>query len=394
MSKKERIKELLTHNIVLKLISVAIAFMLWVLVVNISNPEVTDTVTAELSVQYADELTEIGKTYSLDNTNVRVSYKVRSNYRRLIHPSNFKVYIDMRDYSVTGAVPVYVDVDDSVSGYINSVTINPIVVHIDTEDMVEKTFDLDTVIDGTPGDGKVVGPVTLSSDTLTLYGPASDIGKIARAAVDIPVDGALGDISGTGTPVFYDSNGSAVSLNDKTIVKDNISYKASVYNTKNLSISISASGTPSDGYQLDRVDTAPSFISVYGPQDILDINNTINIPDSVLNISGVSRNVTVSLNVGQYLPDGLYLTGSGEISVAAYVSKVQQKTDETGADESSSAHETDDSDETQGETAADEPSDEPAKETAAPHETIPDKAHSAEPKSKALQEDETAQNQQ
>ena len=335
MSRKEKLKELFTHNIALKLVSIGIAFMIWVMVVNISNPEITDNVTAELSVQYTDELTGIGKTYSLNTTNVRISYKVRSNFRRLIHPSNFKAYIDLRDYSVTGAVPVYVDVDDSVSSYINSISINPIVVHVETEDMVERTFDVMTEVVGEPGEGKVTGPVTLSAQTLTLYGPASDLGKIAKVAIDIPVDGALGDISGTGKPVFYDSAGNKVDISGKSIVKDNISYKASIYNTKTLSVNVSSTGTPADGYALDRIETSPSFVSVYGPQDILAKNDTIAIPAEMLDIAGASKNVTVSLNAEQYIPEGLYIKGSGELSIAAFITKLQETQDETTSDAAS-----------------------------------------------------------
>ena len=387
MSKKEKLKELFTYNTVLKLISIAIAFMIWVIVVNISNPEVTDTVTAELSVQYANELTGIGKTYSLDTTNVRVSYKVRSNYRRLVHPSNFKVYVDMRDYSVTGAVPVYVDVDDSVSSYINSVSINPIVVHVDTEDMVEKTFDLHIEMIGTPGDGKVAGPVTLSSESITLYGPASELGMISKVSIDVPVDGALGDVSGTGTPVFYDASGNEITLSDKTIIKDNISYRASIYNTKNMSISVNSTGTPADGYVLDEIDTAPSFVSVYGPQDILDKNNTISIPDGALDISGAAKNVTVSLNVEQYLPAGLYINGSGEVSIAAHISKLQsQDTDETTAAGQGSVQESETEPESE---TVDETNQESRQETKAAHETAAEtKSHIMETKQRDTQSED------
>ena len=369
MSRKEKLKELFTHNIVLKLVSIGIAFMIWVMVVNISNPEITDNVTAELSVQYTDELTGIGKTYSLNTTNVRISYKVRSNFRRLIHPSNFKAYIDLRDYSVTGAVPVYVDVDDSVSSYINSISINPIVVHVETEDMVERTFDVITEVVGEPGEGKVTGPVTLSAQTLTLYGPASDLGKIAKVAIDIPVDGALGDISG------------------KTIVKDNINYKASIYNTKTLSVNVSSTGTPADGYALDRIETSPSFVSVYGPQDILDKNDTITIPAEMLDIAGASKNVTVSLNAEQYLPEGLYIKGSGELSIAAYITKLQETQDETTADAASAVTpETSASEET---TKADEDTLEAGdrQESKLNHETAETKPHIMDNKQKDKPDD-------
>ena len=37
-------KEKITHNLGLKILSVVIAFLVWLIVVNVSNPEVTDSV--------------------------------------------------------------------------------------------------------------------------------------------------------------------------------------------------------------------------------------------------------------------------------------------------------------------------------------------------------------
>ena len=41
-------KEKITHNLGLKILSVVIAFLVWLIVVNVSNPEVTDSVNVPL----------------------------------------------------------------------------------------------------------------------------------------------------------------------------------------------------------------------------------------------------------------------------------------------------------------------------------------------------------
>ena len=49
-------KEKITHNLGLKILSVVIAFLVWLIVVNVSNPEVTDSVNVPLEVLNGDVL--------------------------------------------------------------------------------------------------------------------------------------------------------------------------------------------------------------------------------------------------------------------------------------------------------------------------------------------------
>ena len=43
-------------NKLLKLVSIAIAFLLWLVVVNVSNPEITESVTTEIEITNGQDL--------------------------------------------------------------------------------------------------------------------------------------------------------------------------------------------------------------------------------------------------------------------------------------------------------------------------------------------------
>ena len=337
MNRKEKLKQLFKHNTVLKISSIGIAFLIWLAVVNISDPEVTETVTSEISVLYEDELTGKNKTYTLDTKTVKISYKIRSSYRRQVHQSDFNTYVDLRDLSITGAVPVYVEVSNNAKTYISNNTVSPIVVHVDTEDMIEKSFGIETKITGSPAEGKVAGSVSLSSDSITLFGPASEISKIAGAEIDISVDGALTDVGGTAVPVFYDTLGNTLSLSDKTILKNSIDYTAVIYTKKNIPVNVSANGSPADGYKLDSVSVTPSYVVIYGTDDAVAGCDSILIPSSVIDINGADKNVTVSLNISQYVPQNVYMDGTGETAVVAAISRENNSTEETSVQESSAS---------------------------------------------------------
>ena len=70
----------LTNNLKLKILSVFLAFFVWLAVTNISNPDVTATKEVPLEVLNEDVLSANGKTYELlDNrSTVTVAYKVRT----------------------------------------------------------------------------------------------------------------------------------------------------------------------------------------------------------------------------------------------------------------------------------------------------------------------------
>ena len=52
-----------TNNLVLKISSLAVAFLVWIIVVNVSNPIVTRNISVPLNVVNANIITDAGKTY-------------------------------------------------------------------------------------------------------------------------------------------------------------------------------------------------------------------------------------------------------------------------------------------------------------------------------------------
>lgn len=308
-----------SRNIGRKIMSILIAMIIWIMAVNISNPEVTVETNVNIAVNYSDALESADMTYTLETTTARVSYTVRSDNRSRVHPGDFSAYINLIDYSITGAVPVYVDVDPSVSEYVSDITVSPIVVRVDTEEMVEKSFDIIENIEGSPASGKAVGNLDLSTQQVTLYGPSSDVGRIASCGVIIAVNSSDSDITGIADPIFYDSNGNEVELDSRTQIRETISYTLYIYNTKRYAILAGSTGTPASGYSVSSVSCDPASVLVYGPDSILNLYNNISIPDSVVNVSGARGNVAVLIDASQYLPEGLELVDTGDVSIVANV---------------------------------------------------------------------------
>lgn len=308
-------------NKLLKLVSIAIAFLLWLVVVNVSNPEITESVTTEIEITNGQDLMNKGKSFSLDSRTVHISYRVRTNYRSLIHPSSFDAYVDMRDYSITGAVPVYVETDPSISNYISGLTQNPMVIHVTTEDMQEKSFDVTARVNGSPADGFVAGEIQIEPATISLYGPESEIGKVSRVGISLDISGAAETQQGTGKIQYFDANDNVIPLSSNVTLSGDVNYTVPIYKTKSLSVNIPTTGQPARGYTLTGVESEPRFIQVYGEDAVLDRYNTVYLPEGLLDISGVSSNVAISVAMQNYLPEGLYMVQQTDVSIVARIAR-------------------------------------------------------------------------
>ena len=308
-------------NKLLKLVSIAIAFLLWLVVVNVSNPEITETVTTEIEVTNGQDLVNKGKSFSLDSRTVRITYRVRANYRSLVQPSSFDAYVNMRDYSITGAVPIYVETDPSISNYISGLTQNPMVIHVTTEDMQEKSFDVSARINGSPAEGFVAGEIQMEPAAISLYGPESEIGKVSRVGITLDISGASETRQGTGKIQFFDANDNVIPISSNVTVSSDVEYTVPVYKTKSLSVNIPTTGQPGRGYTLTGVESEPRFIQVYGEDAVLERYNTIYLPEGLLDISGVSSNVAISVAMQNYLPEGLYMVQQTDVSIVARIAR-------------------------------------------------------------------------
>ena len=306
-------KEKLLNNIGLKLVSLILAFIVWMAVVNISNPVITDTQTVTVEVRNPEVLTDANLTYEIDGRNtITVSYMVRTRDSSLIKQSDFKAYIDLQDYNVTGAVPVTVEISDEKKALLESrgeITVSPMVLHVVTEEMQNKTFELQTATVGETEEGFAPGVITLSPDVVTVRGPVSQIGQINHVGVEINLDGANEDFTYEATPKFYDANGNEFQTEDVTVEPGIVECQVSVLKSKELPLDFEVKGNVAEGYRFTGIDCDVKSVSVVGTKSVLASVSTLSVVDDKLNIEGATGDTTVELNLADYLPPSTSIVG-------------------------------------------------------------------------------------
>ena len=212
-------KEKLTRNLTLKAISVVLAFVIWIAVVNVSNPEKKGTKTVSVQVMNEDVILNAGMTYEIeDNLSVSVSYTVRTRDEYKVTASDFKAYIDMEDlYDVTSSVPVHVEVVNNQDLFIGEPEAIPGVVHVVLDDFIRMEVGVAVSTVGDVEEGYYVSAAAVKPNSVTVRGPRNLISDIDYAQIDVNVEGANENVEGRELLKYYNSSGRQVDVSDSRI---------------------------------------------------------------------------------------------------------------------------------------------------------------------------------
>lgn len=326
-------KEKLINNLGLKILSIFLAFFVWLIVVNVQNPVNRRSREVTLEIENEQVLTAARKTYEIVGKNtVTVNFDVHTRDEYKIRPTDFRAYIDLAElYDVTGSVQVKVEVLNNKE-LISDTEARPGVIRVETEELQTKPFELAVDTQGEPADGYALNGVTLSPSHVTVEGPVSQVGLISYAGVEIQIGSDMtGDAQGVVEPTFYDANGNELTISDRIKVNTpEIQYQLLINKVKNLPLDFEVSGTVASGYQYTGVECSTRNVAVIGLKSNLASINRITIPASELNISGATADKVVMVDLRDYLPEGVELADSEEPQVEIRI-KVERLVNRTVA---------------------------------------------------------------
>lgn len=294
----------LRENISIKLISLAGALILWILIMNIINPLVNGFVNVPIEVENESFALEQDKTYNiLDSRIVRITYKVNSNMHTNIRQSDFRAYIDLNDLAYTENIPIRYEVLNNADSYISNVVVNPSTLHVVLDDVSRNEFRVQYEVKGNIGPGHSIGSVILSPNIVYVAGSNVAIGNIGRVAIDIPVQNNEETFSGVAKLKIYAKDGSLMSNEGLTFSSEDIGYSVVVYSRVNVSLNAVVEGNVKNGYSYAGAQVYPSSIMIDGPRSVIENIYTLDLP--VINIEGLSSNQEYKYKVSEFLPIGL-----------------------------------------------------------------------------------------
>lgn len=327
-------KRKITDNIPLKIMSVAVAVVLWLIVVNIDNPTGTNYYTINdvelINKEYVESSDTIRKMCMPEQNqdSIKIAITASKKIRDKIKVTDISAVADLQQAVSldTNPVMVPITVTCSVPGVSsNDIKVTPqnLSVNLDEKETQEFVVNVSRG-DTKPGKDYEVGSLTANPEKVRITGPKTLVNKIDKVNATIELDGNTQDFTQDVNLTIIDKNQEALSDSEMNSLR--IENNAKVVVTARLwkirqGVGISASyvGTPADGYEVGSVKTVPDTISVAGSteglESLAENNNVITIPADSIDISGESKDVEKKISLNNLLPDNVKLTSDSSEDV-------------------------------------------------------------------------------
>lgn len=310
----KKIGRVIIDNFGLLILSFVLAIILWLVVVNIDDPNISKNFTVPVTVENEESITKGGTFFEVNEDSKQVTFSVsgKRSYVEKLSNADFKAIADMEKMTTSsdgrsGSVPIEI----SALRYTSQLKISRIERRMNvTLDKLQKSqMIISPVITGEPAEGCVVGQLEVIPNTVEIRGPLTELQKINHVEARIDVTGMSSDISGNVIPTIVDAAGNALDTSKFVISVDSVTVSAQILGTKQVGIVSGYKGTPAEGYVFDTMSISPQTLTLQGNTAGLNQVTNITIPDSAVIIEGVSDTFTTDVDVREFLPEGVSVVG-------------------------------------------------------------------------------------
>lgn len=293
-------KQVLFHNLSTKLLSIAGAMLVWVLIVNIDDPYRTKSLIVHVETINEDALHSEKKVYEVVEGSV-ATVKV-SGKRSIIDnlaSDDIRATADLSELSSVNAVAIRVGLK---RGNTSDVTLEcNQVLKVSLEDMEAQQFRVTVETTGTPADGYSVGECSVKPSLIEVTGGSSVIDRIATVRVSLNVNGASQDFVKRLEPVAYDKRGNRVVSSTLSFSDGTIRVRAKLLQNKTIPVKVQIKGKPEKGYELIDAQCFPEEIEIAGTEKLLSGISELVIPVDVTGFTDTSPGLDQEMYVMDYL---------------------------------------------------------------------------------------------
>ena len=305
-------KEMLTRNIGLKILSIILAAILWLVITNLDDPVTTKTFNnVPVETLNVDEITDLGQVYNiLEGKTINFTVAARRKIADTLTVSDFSVTADFSKLSDVNAVTIKIN----CPRYAGGVTVTDglyQVMKINREELTKKSFNVNVVQKGEPAEGYYVAEKT-TTKIIVVSGPKTKIESIDQIVVNVDVSEEAGSFRTTEEPKALDKEGNEIDASNLTFSDSTVAVNIGMYRTKTIDLLITPTGKPADGSVMTTVDFEPKTIEVAGTDEALLNIKTLTVMED---IDGASVDFAKEINLQEQLSDGLVLVGDNQTAV-------------------------------------------------------------------------------
>jgi YbbR domain-containing protein len=303
------------ENSGLAVLSVVLAFGLWIFVTDAENPEQTRRLRLDIPVSPVNVPTDVvvvGELESVGSVQVRVEENVLDSLTK----EDFQATVDLEGLPV-GDWPLTVVVRPLTSrGNLRVVEAFPDEITVTLAQLLSKTVPADVEIRGSPPQDFSIKSTELDIDDAVVAGPQDSVGAVTKVVASVDLQGRTESFEGAVRLEGRDERGVLVQglTVDPAFVDVRIDIEQQTF-SRALAVSPQLQGAPRQGYNVVGVTVDPLVVTVFGEQGFLDAATAI--PTQLVDIEGATEDVarTVSLN----LPSGVTVNGGVSVTVRVQI---------------------------------------------------------------------------
>lgn len=302
------------NNIGYKILAILFAFLLWLVVLNITDPDYTRTIS-NITVQILNEPRVLDGSHVYTVSSGETTSVVVTGKRSIISTlsaNDFIATADFAELSITNAVPIKVELTGDKLRYSGQITITAkdTSMILNLEDMTSKQVQVEVEYKGEISDNIVIEEANIAPKKVTIYAPESVTNAAEKVVVIANYANIESDTIMYLEPIIKNVNGDIIKQGDNvSLDEDEIMVEFKVSHKKDVPIKISTSGTVKSGYTIESVELSQDSIAVKGAENIINDLKQIEIPGEELDVSGADMDITAEIDVTPYLPDGTSVYG-------------------------------------------------------------------------------------
>ncbi|MBO4505974.1 MAG: hypothetical protein J5728_06080 [Lachnospiraceae bacterium] len=321
-------KERLTHNLGLKILSVVLAAFTWFLIMNVADPVVTQTFNnIPVQIEHDDVLTNRGYQYTVESGDkVDIKVKGKSSIVNTLTENDFKATADFNSLTALFMASITVEcTSEHASEVVISIRNETMAVKL--EDQEIKSFNVRIVQNGELKPGYYCYDTSCSPQLITATASVTTMQSVKELVAVVDVSDANATFTADCELVAYDFQGNEIDSQKVSLSQSTVPVTVGIYPTKTVDIKITTTEEPAAGYYVEKIEYAPQNIVIAADENALKNISEIEIPCSV---AGANSNIEVRLDAEDYLHehygvDCFIADASSYISAVVTVSPMVEK---------------------------------------------------------------------
>ena len=300
-------KDFFTKNIGLKLLSVLLALLLWLTVMNVEDPAVTVTIS-DVPVQIVNDevITSRGYRYIIESgEKIDIRVKGRRSVVDRITADDFVATADFSSFSSMKMVPIEIVCTDE---HAQELTCTPktdsMAIILEDESSVSKSIRIDR--EGSVKEGYYLYDFSTDTSLVTVNGAESQVAAVKDVVAVISLDG-MKDTDDIVVSLYAENeDGERIDAKKITLTPETVTVHLTINPIKAIPLVVRTTGDPAQHYYIGEIEYAPKTVQVTADPIVLDRLMALDI---AVPIDDADTDIEKQINLDEYIDEHYDNTG-------------------------------------------------------------------------------------